>query len=121
MKMTEDKDSFEKTLQRRKEHTFLANRRYVLKRNYNITLEEYNSLLVKQFNSCGVCGNGQSGTKHKNNTFCVDHDHKTGLVRGLLCHSCNTIVIPAVEYYLNRLDSAKKYLQVSKKDDEVPE
>ena len=53
---------------------------------YGIDLVEYNKLLVKQKHSCYIC------KKHKDtfrNRLCVDHNHKTGKVRGLLCSSCN--------------------------------
>ena len=56
---------------------------------YGIDLVEYNKLLVKQKHSCYIC------KKHKD-TFkkrlCVDHNHKTGKVRGLLCASCNYVL-----------------------------
>lgn len=42
-------------------------------------------ILLEQDNKCALC--------HENITFktaCVDHDHESGFVRGMLCHSCNT-------------------------------
>lgn len=59
-----------------------------LKREYGITLEDYGAVLEQQGFGCCVCGRKDSGhSKHKN--FSVDHDHKTGIVRGLLCSPCN--------------------------------
>ncbi len=62
-------------------------RGYNLKRNYGITLDEYESLLSLQRERCAICGtlNGNA----RNGQWNVDHDHKTGEVRGLLCTSCN--------------------------------
>jgi len=55
----------------------------------NFTVEQYQELLKKQNGVCAICG----AEKNKNNTsLCVDHDHKTGKIRGLLCHLCNTAI-----------------------------
>jgi hypothetical protein len=56
-----------------------------LKSDYNITLDEYNEMLTKQNNGCVICGKTINGKRK----MCVDHDHKTGKVRGLLCSQCN--------------------------------
>lgn len=56
-----------------------------LQRHYGITLEEYNAMLEKQNGVCAVCGKPPNGRR-----LHVDHDHKTGAVRGLLCSGCNT-------------------------------
>ncbi len=55
-----------------------------LKRNFGITLEEYNKFLDLQNNGCAICG-GEAGKK----SFSVDHDHTNGKVRELLCRGCN--------------------------------
>lgn len=55
----------------------------IYKKNYGISLEEYNALLESQNGVCAVC-EGKTGRK-----LSVDHDHKTGKVRGLLCVKCN--------------------------------
>lgn len=58
-----------------------------LKLLYGITLEEYNELFEKQNGRCAICGNHRSESKRN---FDVDHNHKTGKVRGLLCRRCNS-------------------------------
>ena len=58
---------------------------------YNITLEEYDKLLEKQDYRCIICGSVGSG-RVKYKRLCVDHNHETGQVRGLLCHKCNMAI-----------------------------
>jgi len=43
-------------------------------------------MLIAQNNCCAICSTIEPGFEH----FCVDHDHVTDKVRGLLCHDCNT-------------------------------
>jgi len=56
--------------------------------SYGISLEKYNSLLASQNGGCAICGSKEPKTK-RNGRFCLDHDHSTGEVRGLLCSPCN--------------------------------
>ena len=60
-----------------------------LKRHYGITTKQYNELFERQRGVCAICGCAPSGGGTNGRTLCVDHDHKTGMVRGLLCASCN--------------------------------
>lgn len=55
-----------------------------LQRTYGITYQEFEQLKAAQQGLCGICWK-----EPKHGRFCVDHDHKTGLVRGLLCSWCN--------------------------------
>jgi hypothetical protein len=59
-----------------------------LKRKYGVTQEWYDEQLKLQNNGCKICGAEDPGKPFK--FFHVDHDHKTGRLRGLLCRSCNT-------------------------------
>ncbi len=61
-------------------------RRYYLKHTYNIALADYDEMLERQKGVCAICG----GLNSAGQRLCVDHDHATGEVRGLLCHGCNT-------------------------------
>jgi len=61
-------------------------REYHLKKTYGITTEQYEALLKTQNSSCAICEKPSSEEKR---SFAVDHDHKTGEIRGLLCHYCN--------------------------------
>ena len=65
-----------------------------LKCRYNITVEEYDQMFEDQNGVCGICGKPEMA-KHQSGCtarLAVDHDHKTGKVRGLLCRRCNFIV-----------------------------
>lgn len=54
----------------------------MLKENYNITLEQYDFLRIQQGQKCLICSREQA--------LVVDHCHKFGHVRGLLCSNCNS-------------------------------
>lgn len=58
-----------------------------LKRKYGITQKDFNALLERQGHCCALCNLpfGLKNTVAKN----VDHNHKTGEVRGILCTHCN--------------------------------
>ena len=64
-------------------------RNATLKKKYGITLIEYKALLERQGGVCAICRkpNHLLGGKQQ---LHVDHNHKTGKVRELLCHTCNT-------------------------------
>lgn len=55
-----------------------------LKRNYGITLQQRNDMFDQQSGLCAICRDRSVGRRLQ-----VDHDHKTGKVRKLLCPSCN--------------------------------
>jgi hypothetical protein len=57
---------------------------------YGQTLAEYERLAAAQGNVCALCGRTQRPVPGVNRvTLSVDHDHRTGRVRGLLCNDCN--------------------------------
>jgi hypothetical protein len=60
-----------------------AVRNSTLKHDFGITLQEREVMQRAQNDRCAIC------EKKFVKTPCVDHDHKTGKVRGLLCHKCN--------------------------------
>jgi len=55
-------------------------------KKYNLTEKEYNYLFSLQKGGCKICKKHQSKLKKK---LSVDHCHKTGRIRGLLCSNCN--------------------------------
>ena len=63
-------------------------RRANLKRHYGITPEEYDAMLTKQNNCCAICKKENTANK----SMPVDHCHKTGKVRQILCSNCNTAI-----------------------------
>lgn len=58
------------------------------KRRYGLEWDEFQALLERAENKCEVCLK-LFMPRDRRNAACVDHDHATGEVRGLLCHSCN--------------------------------
>lgn len=65
-----------------------AKKRYYLKKKYGLTLEQHTAMLAKIGNKCWICQKPP-----KNLALNIDHDHKTGQVRGLLCFFCNKFLI----------------------------
>ena len=60
--------------------------KYNLRAKYGLTLEDYDNMLEQQKGVCAICG----GINPSGRRLAVDHDHKTGEIRGLLCQHCNT-------------------------------
>ena len=54
---------------------------------YGVTRQTYNQMVMEQCGNCAICGRPETA---KNRQLCVDHDHATGKIRGLLCSRCNT-------------------------------
>jgi hypothetical protein len=80
-------------------------------RPYGMTPEDYSVLWSKQGGICNICGGENNGR-----TLAVDHDHKTGEVRGLLCDDCNRMlgcshdkisVLERAVQYLKKFDPFK--------------
>lgn len=84
------------------------------KREYGIGLSDFNDLLSSQNHKCAICNNAESWRDYRNKdkprNFCVDHDHKTGKVRGLLCGSCN-VMLGRAKDSVELLQSAIDYLK----------
>lgn len=63
----------------------------VLKSMYGITLDDYNRMSEEQLHTCAICKEPETAIRNgKPQKLAVDHCHKTGKVRGLLCWRCNT-------------------------------
>jgi hypothetical protein len=60
-------------------------RKSYLKRTYGMTLEDYERMFEAQAGVCAIC----SEARPEERTLHVDHDHETGMIRGLLCFRCN--------------------------------
>jgi hypothetical protein len=69
--------------------TRVHTRHYNLPTKYGITKERFKQMLDEQGNKCACCGSKFSETGLKTDRACVDHNHKTGLVRSILCGRCN--------------------------------
>lgn len=62
-----------------------------LKKKFGITLINYNTMLENQNYVCAICNQPEKRVHNngKISALCVDHDHQTGKIRGLLCYGCN--------------------------------
>lgn len=82
---------------------------YNIKRKYGISIYEYETLLIKQNGVCAICKNKKLSSK-KNGRLCVDHNHESGEIRGLLCSNCNT-ALGLMKDDINSLKMAIEYLK----------
>lgn len=95
---------------RHKEKNPLAWKNYQLKRDYGITLDMFYEMVKSQNGLCAICGDilRDRNLKNDQRASVVDHCHKTGFVRGILCNPCNAgigmlreskeIILKAVAY-----------------------
>jgi hypothetical protein len=67
-------------------------RRSKLRRCYGMTQEEYDKLLFLQGNKCAICGKKHRDKSIKSGNLHIDHCHKRGIIRGLLCNHCNSAI-----------------------------
>lgn len=82
----------------------LANQRL---NRYKLTSESYNNLLFIQNNQCAICFADFTWIRDK--YIQIDHDHKTGEVRGILCIDCN-LGLGRFKDKVENLNSAIRYL-----------
>lgn len=60
---------------------------------HGLTLAEYNALLEAQGGLCAICRQPETWTRNGVPVrLAVDHNHRTGLRRGLLCRRCNQVL-----------------------------
>lgn len=76
---------------------------YKLRKLYGISLEEYADKSQAQNEVCLICGRINT----KNRDLCVDHNHQTGRIRGLLCTGCNI----RLGWFENNMETILKYLE----------
>jgi hypothetical protein len=81
----------------------LMDRRKALRQNYGISLDEAGALLMRAGYRCEIC----YGTSR----LCIDHCHKTGRVRGILCANCNTF-LGRVEKDSELIDGLQRYMRL---------
>ena len=74
-------------------------------RRYGITKDQYDQMVRYQGNVCAICGKGTENDRPLD----IDHDATTGIIRGLLCNSCNT-GIGKLGHDPIRLASAARYI-----------
>lgn len=60
-----------------------------IKRDYGLSAEEYLKMIESQNNKCKICSSGPKGKR----PLVIDHCHKTGKIRGLLCYRCNRAIV----------------------------
>jgi hypothetical protein len=108
----------------RKKKWTLANKEkiaaYHLKRTYGLSVEDYNSMLKIQKYKCATCGILDKDTQM--GKLFVDHCHKTGSIRGLLCSKCNSalgLVNENIEILTNLISYIKEQAYEELQNEEV--
>ena len=86
-----------------KSKTSKAVLKYHYRTKYRLSVGTYNLLLKAQKDRCAIC------RQKDNRALSVDHDHDTGIIRGLLCRKCN-IGIGYFDDLPKRIQLAAAYL-----------
>ena len=86
----------------------MYNRDRYLKKKYGISLKQYNKMLKAQKYRCAICGKHQDDEVRN---FAVDHSHRTGQIRGLLCNYDNSRLMKYLRDNRKRAKGLVMYLQ----------
>lgn len=79
-----------------------------LRKIYGITIDQYDEMFKTQNGVCWICHRPP-----KKMPLHVDHDHKSGKVRGLLCHNCNYGI---GRYFKDNIESLRRAVQYLEKE-----
>ncbi len=82
-------------------------------KKYGLTREDVFKILKEQNNKCKICYIKIYLNKNRKDNLCVDHDHNSGEVRGLLCRHCNW-GLGHFKDNINNLYNAIQYLKTQK-------
>jgi len=101
---------------------YINEKRKAVCNKFGLSIEEYNKMYVLQNSRCKICGIPEAELNKK---FAIDHCHETGLIRGLLCESCNIMLGNAKDNptilrlgaeYLEQIALSKMNLEPKSKD-----
>lgn len=56
---------------------------------HGMSVDDYRGMIKRQGDKCAICGTDRCDPSGRMQRWCIDHDHTTGQVRGLLCRACN--------------------------------
>jgi hypothetical protein len=88
---------------------------YTILYKFKMTSNEYYALLKKQNNVCKICKKPETQIKRKSDKIkmlSIDHCHKTGKIRGLLCFKCNS-GLGQFQDSIDLLKAAIDYLKIT--------
>jgi len=119
VEMTGNSKKADYAKQWRKENPEKVKNNY-LRKMFGITLEDYNRMYKSQDGKCAICGKEEP---YEGYSLAVDHNHKTGNVRGLLCSKCNlglgcfkdseTLIQKAITYLNNHNNLGSSNIRAS--------
>ncbi len=92
----------------------LVDRRSHLRRKFGLTPQQYDEMLVDQGGGCAICGK----RPRPDISLHIDHDHKTGRIRSLLCFTCNN-GLGQFREDIDLLFAAATYVGANKRIDEL--
>lgn len=84
-------------------------------KKFGLTSEEYIKMYMVRDCLCDICGKkcvprgGEAARVGRDNCLCIDHDHSTGKIREMLCHSCN-VALGSFKDSTKNLQAAIEYL-----------
>lgn len=86
-------------------------------KRYGLTLDDFSQLFTAQEGRCAICKITPKARYRNASGLCVDHDHTSGFVRGLLCNPCNQslgLLKDSVETFKNAIEYMEKAQSLDK-------
>lgn len=108
------RESYQKNLATYRAYSQSSSRRRAIftfkLRSYGLTIAQFEEMVKAQKGRCAICDKLPSeALGHNHHRLCIDHDHKTGAVRGLLCVRCNA-GLGAFSDSAELMENAKNYI-----------